>query len=40
MDKFVFYNVYYATRVVSGAKQKDSTSPFLPWMSEKATKGL
>jgi hypothetical protein len=25
---------------VSGAKQKNSTSSFLPWMSKKATKGL
>jgi hypothetical protein len=28
------------SRVVSGTEQKNSASPFLPWMSEKATKGL
>jgi hypothetical protein len=27
------------SRVVSGTKQKNSTSLFLPWMSIKATKG-
>jgi hypothetical protein len=28
------------SRVVSGTEQKNSTSPFLPWMTKKATKGL
>jgi hypothetical protein len=30
----------YLSRVVSGTVHKNSTSPFLPWMSYKATKGL
>jgi hypothetical protein len=38
-----FYKVvtfYNTCRVVTGTAQMYSVSPFLPWMSEKATTGL
>jgi hypothetical protein len=36
----ILFHAITIKRLVSGTEQKNSTSLFLPWMSQKATKGL
>jgi hypothetical protein len=40
LDNYYTIIISYPSRVVSGTKQKISTSLFLPWMSQKTNKGL
>jgi hypothetical protein len=35
---FYNYNITFLSRMVSGREEKNSTSPFLTWMSQKPTK--